>query len=208
MTHEDPNLDLKATPDGLTVTLPPAGFKAARHEVRFALAFTGVLTALTAFFGWLTSGGAPMTFRVMAGAVLGLFWLIAIGLLVGAWRRARCMAIVDVVGPTLLINSSMPWSRQSIQIERDNIRALGVGPSGVVVDDVPVMALRIDVGKPVAVGGANQRALKLFRERDAAELLALAAALRGALGVERAEGRGWSEDAASSRAPERPAHLR
>lgn len=185
---------------GLCIRLPPAGFRAARTELRFALAFATVLAFLTGVF-LLVLGGQPAKLQLIFAVPLALFWVGAVALLAEAWRRSRQMAIVDVVGDTLLINASKPGSSVSIQIHRDNIKALGVGPSGVVVDDEPIMALRIDLGKPVQVGSARRRALKLFRERDEAELRLVAEHLRHALGVTQAEGRTWKQDAASSKPP-------
>jgi len=195
------------TPDGLCIRMPPAGLRAARSEFRFALAFTAILVFVTAIFVFALVGKPPKLI-VAFGVVIALFWAGALGLLVEVWRRSRQMAIIDVVGETLLISTSKPGSGESFQIEKDNIKALGVGPSGVVVDDVPVMALRIDLGKPIQIGKARRRALKLFRERSEAELCDIADQLRLALGITVAEGRGWREDAASSRAPGRSARIR
>jgi len=192
----------------LSIELGAPGLRAAREELKFALMFAGVLVLLTGLFALLISGAGEATGddpRIFMVAV-AVGWVIAIGLLVDVVRRSRSRATLDVVGGTLLITTRMLGVRRTIEIEGDNIKALGVGPSGVVVDDQPVLSLRIDVGRTVKVGKKNRRKLKLLRERADEELHWLAAALREALGVKKVADPSWALDAASSSRPDRDGH--
>lgn len=182
----------------LTITLPARGLSLRNPEVKFALIFAGVLAALTAFFASMIRW-APASFSIPVVGLLGLFWVAVFVMAFEAWRRSRQIAILDVLDDTLLINTRMPFSKRSIAIESRFIKALGVGPSGVVVDDVPILALRIDVTKPVEVKpGTRKKKLVLFRERDEAELERIASQLRLALGIDTKDDADWAEDGAGS----------
>ncbi|MEM1166268.1 MAG: hypothetical protein AAGI30_08250 [Planctomycetota bacterium] len=187
--------------DHVTITLPPPGLSFGNAEVKFALAFTAIVAGLSGFF-WLLLQGASTGTWVMFGSVVALFWLVCVGLMIEAWRRSRQIAIMDVVDGHLVVTTSMPLGTRAFTIESRFIKALGVGPSGVVVNDEPVMALRIDSTKAVEVRpGTRKKVFKLFRERDVQELEWVAETLRDALGVESSSMRRWEKDAASSRAP-------
>ena len=184
--------------DGVSIALPAVGVRFASPEVKFALAFTGIVAVLIAFLLWLLHGAGATT-RIVFGGGMALFAGIAAFLWFDAWRIGRRRAMIDVVGEHLLITVSAPLSRHVIETEQRFIRAIGVGPSGVVVDDEPVMALRLDLTKATRVGKANKRKLVLFRERPEADLRYVATRLREALGVETAEAPAWQKDAATSR---------
>ncbi len=198
-----PALNITQNTDGLTIFLPAPGFRGSKSEIQFGLAFIGVVGFITAVFALVLSGNGmeDSSFGLMAVGVLGLFWLGAAASVANAWIRSRRRAIIDVVDDALLITMSMPFSKNTIQIERANIKALGMGPSGVVVDNVPVMALRLDLRKTVPIGKKNKRVLKLFRERSNDELEQIAEALREALDVQTKSDPKWAADAASSSQP-------
>lgn len=197
-----PSLTITPTPDGLSIALPAPGLRGAKSELVFACGFGGVLLFITAIFGviaYAKPAGLPFVFPV----VLGLFWLVTIGLFVSLFQNAARTAIIDVVGDAVLITTRAPLSRTSIEFTAGNVKALGVGPSGVVVDDMPVLALRIDLKKPVPVGKKNKRVLKLFSERDDADLVVIAERLRAKLGIEADTDPSWAADGAASSVPGR-----
>lgn len=189
-------------PGSLSIALPTLGVRAGVRESKFALAFTAIVAVLTLFFAFLLSG-APQSAAYPFYAVIALFWVGVLYLIAEMIRLMLTRAIIDVVGDTLLITIQKPGKVSSIEIPAGKIKALGVGPSGVVVDNQPILALRIDTRSPIEIGRRGGKPIRkkkhiFFRERPEDELEWLAETLREALGIETANARSWAKDGASS----------
>ncbi|MEM9083598.1 MAG: hypothetical protein AAGB34_08385 [Planctomycetota bacterium] len=189
-------------PGSLSIALPALGFRAGVRESKFALAFTAIVAGLTLFFAFLLSG-APQSVMYPFIGVISLFWIGVLYLLAEMVRMMFTRAIIDVVGDTLLITIQKPGKVSSVEIPTDKIKALGVGPSGVVVDNQPILALRIDTRSPIEIGQRGGKPIRkkkhiFFRERAEDELEWIAETLREALGIETAKAKSWAKDAASS----------
>jgi len=180
---------LRRRGDDLTIELPAGGWRVAWLELRIAVVLGMVLALLSGLITFLmVSVGSPAAFTVTVIGILGLFWIIVFALLGDAWRRSRRRAVLDIVGGTLLVTWWMPGSKRIIEIERGNIRGLGVGPSGAAAGGEPAMALRVDLGEPADVGEDRRRVLELFKDRSVSDLRWIAAMLRQELEIERGEG--------------------
>lgn len=92
-----------------------------------------------------------------------------------ALRSGRRRAVIDVVGTDLLITIQSTGAPKTHSWSRAEIERVEVGPSGMEVNDVPVMELQI-----WPVGGKKTG---LFAERTDDELRWLAWEIRGALGM-------------------------
>ena len=122
----------------------------------------------------MTGRSRILPYTVFA-AFCAAFWAIGIGLFVAALNMAKRQAIVDVVGDSLLINRKSLFGFKQDEWTRDDLVNVKVGPSGMEVNDVPVLALVISPR-----GASN---MTLFSSRDDDELRWLAWELRRALGL-------------------------
>ncbi|MHC4428146.1 MAG: hypothetical protein ACYS0D_06025, partial [Planctomycetota bacterium] len=106
-------------------------------------------------------------------AFSALFWAIGIWMLIAAINMGRRHAIIDVVEDVLLINRKNLFGLKSHQWRRDEIETIAIGPSGMSVNDIPVLKLKIMLRDETETG--------LFAGRDTQELRWIASVLRQAL---------------------------
>lgn len=128
----------------LRITIPPAGLrKGSKGLFSFAIIWllvTGVIcgVALVASgtSGWLATPIIPLAFTL-------LFVGIGLAMLLGAINMGRRRAIIDVIGDTLVISRQSIFGIRQREWRRDELQAIRVGPSGMKVDDVPILDLQI-----------------------------------------------------------------
>ena len=165
-------------PDGLTINIPPAGlWGGSRGFFSFALIWNGIMLAITAVLvlAMLRGNGKQEKIAWAAPAFMSLFWLVGIGMLLGAINMGRRRAAIAVTGGTLLvIQTGLLGSRQR-DWEPGDVEAVRAGPSGMTVNDEPVLELQI------FDGGASKFGLLAGRSDE--ELEWLASELRVALNV-------------------------
>jgi hypothetical protein len=134
---------VEPTSDGLTITVPPAGvWKGSKGLFSFALlwiAFTAVFAVLTVIVPPATGKGLQVPF------LLGSTLFVAIGftMLAFAVNAGRRLAIFDVVGDTLLVNRKNLFGLRQHEWPRERLQRVGIGPSGVEINDRPVMELQV-----------------------------------------------------------------
>ncbi|MBI1336878.1 MAG: hypothetical protein GC164_07940 [Phycisphaera sp.] len=163
-------------PDGITITVPRAGMRGTKGLGCFAVFWLGFMVLFTAL------GGKGFFSSVQGiGAVLALvgffalFWGVGIGMAVYAWHLATRTAILDTVGQTLVVTRKGLFGLKQQEWAASEIEKIVMGPSGMEVNDVPVMELQVHPRGGKKVG--------LLSQLDNEELRWLAAELRAALGL-------------------------
>ena len=165
---------LQENPDGITLTLPAAGLvKGSRGLFGFSIAWCGfmvIFTGLTVVGPLLgaTANGQANTW--IFGLFCAVFWAIGIFLMVAAVNMGRRHAIIDVVEDVLLVNRQNLFGLKSHQWTKKQLASISVGPSGMEVNDVPVLELKI--------GPRDGKTLGVFAGRNEDELRWIAWELR------------------------------
>lgn len=190
----DTNVTLETRDDGLTLTLPPAGFvRGTKGLFGFALAWCGFMVIFTGFTVVLPLSGASSQGSANVGAFAifcAVFWAIGAALMLGAVNMARRSAIVDVVGGTLLVSRRSIFRVRQQEWEPERGATVAVGPSGMSVNDVPVLCLRVT--------DSEGSVTKLFAGRPDAELRWIASVLDAALRPGPTGGEEGSDEVASA----------
>jgi hypothetical protein len=104
-----------------------------------------------------------------------VFFGVGIGMLLAGWNIGKRLAVIDVVGETLLFTEVAPLKTKQLEWPADDLRQIEMGPSGIESNDVPIMCLLVHSNR-----GKTQ---KLLTGRAEPELEWIAAVLRVALGV-------------------------
>ena len=130
--------------------------------------FTAIIAACVLAQRGFGGGG------LLVGALfISLFWLVGIGMLLAGWnmgRREAALAVVD--GKLLVMQTGLRRSKRR-EWPIDEIASVRVGPSGMAVNDVPVMELQIH--------GHKGKLLGLLAGRDKNELAWMASVVRRAM---------------------------
>jgi hypothetical protein len=171
-------ITIERFPDGLTIQIPAAGLWRGTHGLfAFALIWNGFMTVFTvAMLGTFFGAGAMKDQAIwILPAVLSLFWLVGIGILLGSLNMGRRRAAIAVTGGTLMVIQTGLFGSKQRDWPQGEVEAVRAGPSGMTVNDQPVLELQI------FDGGASK--LGLLAGRSDRELEWLAATLREALGV-------------------------
>lgn len=188
--------------EGLTITLPARGFFKGSKGVgvfsilwmAFVSVFLVVSVGITGSGAQSGTGGpgwlATLPFLAFSLAFMG----IGVGMFFFALRMGRRRAVIDVAGEDLVITRQSLGEPKTESWHRAEIDRVVAGPSGMEVNDRPVLELQIHPNTGKKIG--------LFRERDDEELAWMAAEIRVALGLRPGPGR-YPVPAAQS-APEEP----
>ncbi len=122
-------------------------------------------------------GQATLGGSVAAAVFVIVFWAIGIGLLLAALHMARRRAAIAVAAGRLLVVQVGLFGEKKRVWEPDELRSIEVGPSGMEVNDRPVLELQF-------VSKAGDK-FGLFGGRDQEEIEWLATQLGKALGLDR-----------------------
>ena len=154
-------------PEGMTITLPPAGFGAGGRT----MLVIGVLT-----------GGVPMAITALARGVpwfvdgiFALMGVVGVLLAVHGVRVARRRAVIAIVGPKLLILQTGLIRSKERSWETADLETVRVGKSGIEINEQPVLELQVVPRVGLKYG--------LLAGRDVAEIAWIAAELRRRLGL-------------------------
>lgn len=162
------------TPESVSITLSPMGFfKGSKGLGTFSivwLLFVGVFAAIS--LGVAGQGQKLSQLWPFVGFSV-LFGFIGVWMLRAAIRSGRRRAVIDVVGPDLLITRQSTGAPTTQSWSRSEIDRIVVGPSGVEINSVPVMELQI--------WPASGKKTGLFPERSDDELRWIAAEINAAL---------------------------
>jgi hypothetical protein len=178
--HEQPSdskIIVNQQPGSVTYNVPAAGVVRGSSGLFFFAciwcAFMALVTGLV-----FVAGGPPqqgLGASLGALAFIGLFWLVGIGMLIAAVSAGVRRAGIAVAGDRLSILKTGLFKSKSHTWSRDEIMSVRVGPSGVEVNDRPVLELQVLPRDGVKFG--------LLGGRDVKELAWLATSIREALGL-------------------------
>ena len=166
--------------DGLTIQIPPAGlWRGTKGLFLFAVIWNGFLLVLTpclvgAVLGNEGKKNADQAMWVLP-LILSIFWLVGMGILLGSINMARRKAAIAVTGGTLMVIQSGLFGSKQREWEPGDVGAIRAGPSGMTVNDQPVLELQVLDG-----GGSR---FGLLAGRSDVELRWLARELCAVLGV-------------------------
>lgn len=149
--------------DGLTIEVPPAGIAGTLGLFLFAIIWDAfsLLLLLIVLGNNKQEGGAGVLFLV-----LGIFWLVGIGLLLASIHMARRRAAIAATGGTLMVIQTGLFGSKQRTWEPGDLEAIRVGPSGMTVNDKPVLELQF------FDGGAAKFGMLTGRNDDELEWLA------------------------------------
>jgi hypothetical protein len=164
--------------NGVTITIPPAGLRRGGGCLfMFGLAWCVLMLFITIIVAaiLLTGQGQVQGDGDVTYIVLPLFWLIGGSLLFAGIRQARSYAVLAVVGDSLMVMYQGVFGKKQGEWTREQVTNICPGPSGVEVNDEPVMELHVEPKEGKHFG--------LLYGRDVAELEWIATVLRQALGM-------------------------
>src|SRR5262249_18306319 len=137
----------------------------------FIAVFTTVVVGVLLFGN--PGPGADFSVLAIFGSVMVLFWAVGAGLMLGALHMGRRQAVLAVVGDRLLALQSGPLGAKRREWRRKELGRVAVGPSGMTVNDSPILELQVHARDGTKLG--------LLAGRDADELYWIATRLRRAL---------------------------
>lgn len=158
-------VQLKRTDTGLTLTIPPAGlWRGSKGMFGMAVSWCVFMTVFSGFtvIGPLIGATKPNpSIWIFAIFCVG-FWAIGIGLMLGAINMGRRRAIIDIVDDVILINRQNLFGFKQHEWNREQLKDIRIGRSGMSVNNKSVMELQFHPNKGEKLG--------LFSGRDEEEL--------------------------------------
>jgi hypothetical protein len=144
----DSPIDLDEFDDGLTITVPPAGlWKGTSGLFFFSLIWNGAMLLFTslATIAWLKDANAVKNDdgSWIVALFFVIFWLIGIGLFLGALNMGLRRAAIAIAGDALMVIQKGPLGTKKKEWPLDAIERIAAGPSGIKVNDVDVLELQI-----------------------------------------------------------------
>lgn len=131
------DITFRAEVNGLAISVPPRGlWKGSQGLFFFSLFWNGFMLVFTVA---MFHGKAPMP----AFLFILVFWIIGLGLLAGAIEMARRRVLLAVVNDVLAYRVTSPFRTTEKRFALADIDTVRVGPSGMEVNDRPVMELQI-----------------------------------------------------------------
>ncbi len=133
---------METLPDGVAFVIPPVGLARGSHGL-FPL---GIFwTALTAVIGVaaLAGGKAAESAGWLIGLFILLFVAVGIGLMLGGIRMGRRQTLIAATRGYLAVRQSSPFGVKEIRLEAAEVDDVRLGPSGMEVNNRPVMELQI-----------------------------------------------------------------
>ncbi len=164
---------LAGRPEGLTLTVPPAGLvRGSKGLFVFSIIWNvGVSGFVPLFF--LTDKSKKATGEPIFWLVLSIFWLVGMVILLCALNMGRRRAVFMVANAELRVAHKGLFGTKISAWPRDALASVHIGPSGMAANDVPVLELQIEPRAGKKVG--------LLSGRDEDELRWIATTLRQAL---------------------------
>lgn len=175
---DDSDARVERRPDELTIEIPPAGLlRGSKGLFFFAVIWNAFITLFSVIWipAWLSQSWPD---KLVSLFVLP-FIAIGIALAIAAVNMGKRRTIIDVVGGALLISRKSIFGVKLYQHDRSEIESIDVGPSGMSVNDVPILELQVNL----KTGGHTG----LLPERRDSELKWIASELRAMLNVPRAK---------------------
>jgi hypothetical protein len=169
---DESDVEVEEAADGVTLKVPPAGiWEGSSGLAMFSIFWNGFMAIITGVF--VFADGPKGKDLLIAIPFFGLFWAVGIGMALGAINIGRRRAVLAVVGDRLLAMQTGIFGGKRSQWQKEEILDIRSGPSGVEVNDEPVIELQIVPMKGKKFG--------MLSGRNEAELRWLAVKLRHAL---------------------------
>jgi hypothetical protein len=178
-------IEVERFEDGVTIRVPPLGLrKGSGGLFGFSLLWNGFMTLFTfvMVMSFLQDNINPKDNIWVAFLFIGLFWTIGLMLLLTSINLGRRHAAIAVAGGTLMVMQKGIFGTKQHEWPLEHVGAIDAGPSGMEVNDRPLLELQIydqDGDKFAILGG-----------RSDAELHWLAGILREVIHVPRDLGDG------------------
>jgi len=171
-------ITIERFPDGLTINVPPSGlWRGSQGLFPFAIVWLGFMSVFTPVFlvGIFRGKGADQAAAWIAPAILSLFWLVGMGLFLGGLNMGRRRAAIAVTGGALMVIQTGIFGSKQREWPASGIERICAGPSGMEVNDKPILELQIYGGSP--------RKFAVLAGRSDDELRWIASELRATLGL-------------------------
>jgi len=131
------DITLRTEANGLAISVPARGlWKGSQGLFFFSLLWNGFMVVFTAA---MLKGKAPVPVYLF----MLLFWGIGLGLLAGAIQMAKRRVLLAVVNGALAYRVTSPFRTSEKRFALADIETIRVGPSGMEVNNRPVMELQI-----------------------------------------------------------------
>lgn len=189
---ESSTIEVERFDDGVTIRVPPLGLvKGSGGLFGFSILWNGFMSLFTAVFVFAALGDKanPQDNLWFAFLFIGLFWAIGVAMLLAAINMGRRHAALAVAGGSFMVLQKSMWGTKQREWPLEQVAAITAGPSGVEVNDRPLLELQVfdHDGQKFAV----------LNGRADDELLWLAGLLREVVGVPSQSSRGVAEGAAA-----------
>jgi hypothetical protein len=159
---------------GVTLTVPAAGVgKGSKGLFGFGVIWNGFLVVFSAFVvpEVLADGVAGL-----ALGAIGVFWVVGIGMILGALNMGLRSAVLAVADDRLTIEQRGLFGAKRREWARHEVKTICSGASGLEVNRVPILELQ--------VFDTSNRKHGVLAGRDHGELEWMASELSRALGLE------------------------
>jgi hypothetical protein len=165
-------ITIERFPDGVTIQVPPAGLWQGSHGLfAFALIWLAITVPIC-----LCVGGGIIAGQDNAQGNKAMIWLlplmmllfplVGIGLLLAAINMGRRKAALAVTGGSLMVLQTGLFGSKQREWPPGEVEAVRAGPSGMTVNDKPVLELQI------FDGGAEKFGLLAGRTNEELEWMA------------------------------------
>lgn len=160
------DISIERIEDGVTLNIPPAGWKGAKGLLGFSLCWCGFMVVFTTLFvvaGFKDAGLDETGDLLIFVAFTGAFWLIGIAMMLGAIGMARRKAAIAVVDDSLMVLEIGLFRTKRREWNRRELESIQLGSSGTSVNNVPVMELQIrgrDAEKTGLLSSRNNEELR------------------------------------------------
>jgi hypothetical protein len=172
------SITIERFPDGVTIQVPPAGLWRGSHGLfAFAVIWLGftVPVSLCVIGGLVAGKDNAQGNAGMLPLLFSLFWLVGIGMLLAAINMGRQKAALAVTGGSLMVLQTGLFGAKQREWPPGDVEAVRTGPTGMTVNDKPVLELQIFDGGAAKFG--------VLAGRTDAELEWMAGELRAVLKV-------------------------
>lgn len=166
---------IERSAEGFTITLPALGFfKGSKGLGLFSIVWMAFCSVFLVVAVSSVPAGGFLDALPFVGFSL-MFMSVGVVMFFIALRMGRRRAVIDAAGEDLVITRQSIGEPKTQSWHRSEIARVAAGPSGMEVNNRPVLELQIHPTSGKKVG--------LFRERHDDELAWIAAEIRAALGV-------------------------
>lgn len=172
-------IDVARVGDALMISIPPSGFRgAARLSLVFDIMWLGFCLFFTVFMvaGMLLdrAGGNPAGGSLLALLMLLPFWAVGVAMGLYSWQMARRKAVLVINAESVVFTQTGPVRNSEKSWPRGAITGAAVGPSGVEINERPVLQVQLQL--------ASGKHFGMLTGRPEPELYWVAGEIQRALG--------------------------